>query len=80
MYEEPVDSFQLSMGRYNLLTCENPNHEEHIENFLRKYPTAKGRVLDTIIVVDPRTWYISDIPKDNTVRCYQVCNISEDIK
>ena len=31
MYEEPVDSFQLSMGRYNLLTCENPNHEEHIE-------------------------------------------------
>jgi hypothetical protein len=41
---------------------------------------AKGRVPDTIIVVDPRTWYVSDIPKDNAVRCCQVCSISEDIK
>ena len=55
-----------------MLKCENPRHKEHVKNFVRKYPTTKGRVLDTIIIVDPKYWYISDIPKFNTVPCCQV--------
>ena len=61
------------------MPCENPKHKEHIKNFVKKYPSAKGRVSDTIIIVDPKFWYISDNPKDNTVPCCQVCSISEDI-
>ena len=62
-----------------MLKCENPRHKEHVKNFVRKYPTTKGRVLDTIIIVDPKYWYISDNQKDDTVPCCQVCSISEDI-
>jgi hypothetical protein len=36
-------------------------------------------VLDTIIIIDPKYWYISDVLKDNTVPCCQICSISEDI-
>ncbi|MGH9911950.1 MAG: hypothetical protein ACRD4J_02065 [Nitrososphaeraceae archaeon] len=43
--------------------CEHPNHDEHIEAFLRKYHTAKGRMPDAIITVDPEHWYISDDQK-----------------
>ena len=60
--------------------CEHPNHDEHIEAFLRKYHTAKGRMPDAIITVDPEHWYISDDQKKNTVKCCQLCSISEDIK
>lgn len=28
---------------------------------------------------DPKYWQISDNPKDNTVPCWQVCSISEDL-
>jgi hypothetical protein len=58
--------------------CKHPNHDEYIEAFLRKYPTAKGIV--PIIIVDPEHWYISDDQKKNTVKCCYVCCISEDIK
>ena len=61
------------------VSCENPRHKEHVKNFVKEFPTAKGRVPDTIITVDPKYWYISDISKDNTVPCCQVCSISEDI-
>lgn len=50
-----------------------------MKNFVRKYRSAKGRVPDTIIIVDPNYWYISDNLKDNTIPCCQVCSISEDI-
>ncbi|MGH9927387.1 MAG: hypothetical protein ACRD5B_18625 [Nitrososphaeraceae archaeon] len=59
--------------------CKNPRHKEHVKNFVRKYPIAKGRVPDTIITVDSKYWYISDNPQDNTIPCCQVCSISEDI-
>jgi hypothetical protein len=61
------------------LSCENPRHREHVKNFIKKYPSAMGMVPDTIILVDPRTWYILDIQEDNTVPCCKVCSISEDI-
>ena len=61
------------------MPCRNPRHKKHVKNFVRKYPTAKGRVQDTIITVDPKYWYISDNPKDNTARCCQVYSI-QDIK
>jgi hypothetical protein len=61
------------------LSCENPNHKEYVRNFVKKYPTAKGNVPDETIIVDPRYWYISDNPKENTTRCCRVCSIQEDI-
>ncbi|MGA6991184.1 MAG: hypothetical protein WBL67_12435 [Nitrososphaeraceae archaeon] len=44
------------------MKCENPRHKEHIKNFVKKYLTSKGRVPDTIIIADPKYWYISDNP------------------
>ena len=65
---------------WSAMSCENPRHKEHVKNFVKGFPTAKGRVPDTIIMVDPNNWYISDIPKFNTVPCSrQICSISEDI-
>ena len=61
------------------MSCENPRHKEHVKNFVKGFPTAKGRVPDTIIMVDPNNWYISDIPNFNTVPCCQICPISEDL-
>lgn len=43
--------------------CEHPNHDEYIEAFLRKYPTAKRNAHHTIITVDPEHWDISDDQK-----------------
>jgi formylmethanofuran dehydrogenase subunit B len=56
---------------WSAMSCENPRHKEHVKNFVKGFPTAKGRVPDTIIMVDPNNWYISDIPKFNTVPCCQ---------
>jgi len=62
------------------LPCENPRHTEHVANFVKKYPTAKGNVPQTLILVDPKDWAITlDDPKMNTTECCQVCSISEDI-
>lgn len=71
----PIENFSLlSMG------CENPNHQEHLESFLRKYPTAKRDAKYAILTVNPEDWAISlDDPKKNRVKCCQVCSISEDI-
>jgi hypothetical protein len=59
--------------------CKHPNHKEYIEAFLRKYPTAKRAARYAIIKVDSEHWYISDDQKKNTVKCCQLCSISEDI-
>jgi hypothetical protein len=60
------------------LPCENPRRTEHVANFIKKYPTAKGRVPDTIIIVDPKDWVISlEDPNMNTTECCQVCSISK---
>jgi len=62
------------------LPCENPRQKEHVKNFVKKYPTVKGRLPKTLILVDPKDWAISlEDPKANTTKCCQVCSISEDI-
>ncbi len=60
--------------------CKNPNHKVHVANFVKKYPTAKGRVPQTIILVDPNNWAVAlENPTLNTTECCQVCSIAEDI-
>ena len=44
------------MSWYTLLPCENPRDKEHVTNFVKKYPTAQGRVPKTLILVDPKDW------------------------
>ena len=61
------------------MPCRNPRHKEHIEDFVRKFPTAKGRVPKKLIQVDPKDWAISlQDPEANITECCQVCSISED--
>jgi hypothetical protein len=58
--------------------CKNPNHKSHIVNFIKKYPTAKGRVPKTIIMADPGDWSVAlEHPALNTTECCQVCSIAE---
>ena len=45
--------------------AKSPRHKEQVERG-KKYPTAKGVVPNTIIIVDPTDWYIADNPKGNT--------------
>ena len=60
--------------------CKNPNHKAHVANFVKKYPSAKGRVRQTIILVDPKDWSIDlEHPSKNTTECCRVCSISEDM-
>lgn len=61
-------------------TCKNPNHKVHVANFVRKYPSAKGIVPHTIIMVDPKDWAVAlENPTLNTTECCQVCSIAEGI-
>ncbi|MFZ0554676.1 MAG: hypothetical protein WAM26_05235 [Nitrososphaeraceae archaeon] len=60
--------------------CKNPNHKHHVVDFVKKYPSAKDRVPDTIIIVDPNDWSVAlENPTLNTTECCQVCSIAEDI-
>jgi hypothetical protein len=60
--------------------CKNPNHKVHVANFIKEYPTAKGRVPHRIILVDPSDWGVAlENPSLNTTECCQVCSIAEDI-
>jgi hypothetical protein len=59
--------------------CEHPKHEEYLEAFLKKYPTANKDAHLAINMVDPEEWLVSDNAKKNTVSCCQMCSISEDI-
>ena len=61
--------------------CQHPNHEGYFEAFLEKHHTAtREGGYGTIITVNPRTWYISHNPKENTVECRQICSLSEELK
>ena len=63
------------------MPCQSSRHKEHVKNFVKKYPTAKGKVPDTMITVNPEDWVIDlEDPKKNTVQCCQMCSIQEDIK
>jgi hypothetical protein len=54
--------------------CKNPNHNVHVANFIKKYPTVKGRVPQTIVMVDPSDWSVTlEHPSKNTTECCQVC-------
>jgi hypothetical protein len=58
----------------------NPNHKNHVANFIKEYPSTKGRVPQRILMVDPRDWGIAlEDPELNTTECCQVCSIAEDI-
>jgi hypothetical protein len=60
--------------------CKNPTHKVHLANFVTKYPTAKGRVPQTILLVDTKDWAVAlEHPTLNTTECCQVCSIAEDI-
>jgi hypothetical protein len=60
--------------------CKNPNHKVHIANFVKKYPSAKGRVPKTIVLVDPKDWSVElEHPALNTTECCQVCSVAESI-
>jgi hypothetical protein len=70
----------ISDKNKNKSKCKNPNHKLHVADFIKKYPTAKERVPQAIILVDPKDWAIAleDSSKNTTERC-QVCSIAEDI-
>lgn len=61
--------------------CKNPNHKAHVANFIKKYPSARGRVLPkTIILVEQNDWAVAlDDRIKNTTECCRVCSIAEDI-
>jgi hypothetical protein len=60
--------------------CKNPDHKMHVTDFIKKYPSARGRVPQTIILVDPKDWAVAlENPELNTTECCQVCSIAEDI-
>jgi hypothetical protein len=62
------------------MQCKNPNHKLHVTNFIKKSPTAKGRVPRTIILVDPKDWAVAlENPVLNTTECCQVSSIAKDI-
>ena len=52
--------------------CKNPDHEIHVAGFIKKYPSAKGKVPQTIILVDPKDWAVAlENPTFNTTECCQ---------
>ena len=62
------------------IKCKNPNHTLHVANFVKKYPSAKGRVPKTLILVDPKDWSIDlEHPSRNTTQCCRPGSIAEDI-
>jgi hypothetical protein len=64
----------------DLKQCKNSNHKKHVANFVKEYPTAKRRVPQRIIMVDPKDWGIAlENPELKTTECCQVCSIAEDI-
>jgi hypothetical protein len=54
-----------------------PKHEDYLAAFLKKYPTANKAAHFAANLIDPAEWYASDDPKKNTVKCCQICGISE---
>ena len=80
MVEEAQTCAVVRTALYKLKRCKNPNHKTHVANFIKKYPSAKGRVPNTIILVDPKGWSVDlEHPSKNTSECCQLCSIAEDI-
>ncbi len=52
----------------------------HVANFVKKYPTARERVPQTIILVDLNDWSVAlEDSSKNITECCQVCCFAEDI-
>jgi hypothetical protein len=50
------------------LGCECPGHNEHVKNFIRKYPWADGKF--RIVDVEPEEWLVDlEHPEKNTAHC-----------
>jgi hypothetical protein len=62
--------------------CEHPNHKQYFKDLLAKYPTAsKHDGYGAIITANPEDWGADlEHPEKNTVKCCQMCSISEGIK
>ena len=39
------------------MSCECPRHNEHVKNFIRKYPGADGKF--GIVSVEPEEWLVN---------------------
>jgi hypothetical protein len=50
-----------------------------LKAILNKYPTANKDAGISINLVNLEEWWISDNLTENTVKCCQMCSISEDI-
>ena len=60
--------------------CKNSDDKVHVANFVKKYPSAKGRVPQTVVLVDPSDWSVAlEHPALNTTECCQVCSIAKGI-
>jgi hypothetical protein len=60
------------------MSCECPRHDEHVKNFIRKYPGADGKF--GIVDVEPGGWLVNlEHPEKNTAHCCQLCCVFEDI-
>jgi hypothetical protein len=72
------------LGAYfmvHLLSCENPRHTQHLQRFLKRYPTADKNEEFPILTVNPEDWAIDlEHPEKNNVKYCQMCRIQEDIK
>ena len=73
--------YQIVSVRDLTLNCENPRHKQHLQRFLKKYPTADKNGEFAIIKINPEDWAVDlERPEKNTVKCCQMCSIQEDIK
>jgi hypothetical protein len=74
-------SVTVEMDDPMAMQCENPRHKQHLEAFLKKYPTADKNANFAIIAVNPKEWWNADLshPENNTAQCCQMCSIQEGI-
>jgi hypothetical protein len=61
------------------MSCQCPRHNEHVKNFIRKYPRADGKF--GIVDVEPGEWLVNlEHPEKNTAHCCQLCCVLEDTR
>ena len=61
------------------MSCQCPRHNEHVKNFIRKYPRADGKF--GIVEVEPGEWLVNlEHLEKNTAHCCQLCCVLEDTR
>ena len=56
-----------------------PKHNEYLEVFLKKCPTADRNARFVVNLMDPEKCNVMDDSKKNTTRCCIMCSIPEDV-